>query len=291
MILILSSVILFFPRLNKYKGGVTINELQSTSKAKIVVSQSGEFYPGSLLERIVVVSGSQAAVTHAQNLIWHRIAQLSESDEGTNDELLITGKLLIPTAASGLIIGRGGANIKSIGDASEARVQLSSKEEMNFTQERVMTVTGAVDACVSAVQMVIEKLMEDEEISQYVNPTTNYDRLLNSGMGMFGGGQGAPIASMGGQMYPSASYDRRRGGGGGGRSKIDTRIVDTLPGGAETISAQTTINMSVPDALVGCILGMRGSTVNEIMKLTTAKVTISPRSYTTLCLLLTPTAH
>jgi hypothetical protein len=46
---------------------------------------------------------------------------------------------------------------------------------------------------------------------------------------------------------------------------------------AETLSAYTTIELAVPDAIVGAILGVQSATLNEINNLSGAKVTVSKR--------------
>jgi RNA-binding protein Nova len=241
------------------KAGSVINELQSQSKARISVSQSNVLYPGTL-ERVVVVSGSYTNVCHAQTLIWNKIAQLAakEKDEAgevvDDDETIIAGKLLIPINAAGLIIGRAGASIRMISEASGARIQLST--ESRATQERIMIVSGTIDSCVAAVSSVIERLMEDEDAARYANPSPSYDRAISVG-----------------------SFSVGIGSGGSRRSKGSRRVREDPAHvlGAETISASTTIMMSIPDHLVGCILGIKGATLAEIMRCTGTKVTVSPR--------------
>jgi predicted RNA-binding protein YlqC (UPF0109 family) len=50
-----------------------------------------------------------------------------------------------------------------------------------------------------------------------------------------------------------------------------------MAGGADAISASTTISLAVPENLVGNILGKQGATMREIMSLSGAKVVVSPR--------------
>lgn len=47
--------------------------------------------------------------------------------------------------------------------------------------------------------------------------------------------------------------------------------------GAETLSANTIIELAVPDNLVGAVLGIQGQGINEIISLSGAKITVSKR--------------
>ena len=46
---------------------------------------------------------------------------------------------------------------------------------------------------------------------------------------------------------------------------------------AETLSANTTIELAVPDNAIGAVLGPQGTTLNEIISLSGAKVVVSKR--------------
>jgi len=48
--------------------------------------------------------------------------------------------------------------------------------------------------------------------------------------------------------------------------------------GAETLSANTVIELGVADHLVGAILGLQGQGIGEIISLSGAKVIVSKRS-------------
>ncbi|CAM9271918.1 unnamed protein product [Discosporangium mesarthrocarpum] len=61
--------------------------------------------------------------------------------------LEVTQRLLIPSATGGLIIGRGGANIKALSEVSQAKVNLSQKEGA-VANERIVTLQGALSAVI-----------------------------------------------------------------------------------------------------------------------------------------------
>jgi polyribonucleotide nucleotidyltransferase len=243
------------------KAGATIAELQEESGARIKVSQASDFYPGSS-DRTIVLSGFLENVIKGQVLIWQKISEVSVcfisfislkpemhcvqfrkprfNEEFPSSSTM--GKLSIPNECGGLIIGKAGATIRTIQQESSARVQIASKEnnESRITRERVISISGPVQACVRATEMIVIKMAEDPSAS-YQNKTTSYGV-----MGM-----------------------------GGGRMMNSSRIA--LPSGAETVSATSTITMKVPDTMVGHILGKRGATMREIQQMSGANVVLSNR--------------
>ena len=133
------------------KSGKAIADLQAESNARIKVSQAADFYPGTN-ERTILLSGPMDTVVFGQELIWDKVAQFSKpritnrapSSFQESSDSTITGKLLIPNEAGGLIIGRGGVTIKAIQEQSGARVQISPKDDLNskISKERVLILSG-----------------------------------------------------------------------------------------------------------------------------------------------------
>lgn len=220
------------------RGGSGMTVLQTETGAKIKVSQNTDVYPGTQ-DRVVLVTGAESTVIFASSLI---VDKSLEIEPGRTDPTSVTVKILIPSAASGLMIGRGGAHIKSLSDESGARVRLSPKEAGVLTMERVMTITGPAEACTKCISLVVGKLLEDATVGTYHNMSTSYTRAL-------------PIFQM------SNGYE----GSGGGIA------------GSETVSASTTITMAIPDSVIGNVLGKKGAGITEIQALSGAKVKISPR--------------
>ena len=251
------------------KGGAAIVELQSSTKARVNIAQSGDFFPGTL-ERAVLVVGTLSQIITCQAMIWKRMSaslrvdREEDSNSPSNilmDDDIICGKLLIPASASGLIIGRGGAVIQMISEMSNAKIQLSAKEDAVFTQERVVNIQGTLAACIKATSQIITKLSEDEEINKYVNPSTSYDNTVsNISQSVYGRNANRNSDPVGRVV----TIDRSQAAN---PSSVFT----------ETLSATTTINMAVPDQYVGLILGPGGSYVAEITRFTGAKITVSRR--------------
>ncbi len=71
--------------------------------------------------------------------------------------------MVVPNSTAGLIIGKGGKMIKSIMEQSSARVQISQKSDGITLSERVITVTGEVDANKKALAFIVAKVQEDPQ--------------------------------------------------------------------------------------------------------------------------------
>jgi RNA-binding protein Nova len=248
-------------------GGSAIKELIEITEARVTVSSINDVYPGTS-ERIILISGSQNSVDLAQNLLWDMFAlnvssngkknvtwspRVASQSPGEYDEISVVGKITIPATAGGLLLGRAGSTLRSIAEESGSKVQMTSKEEAMFTQERILNISGNTGSCAKCVSLILAKLAEDIEAAQYTNRGVTYTSQIPSLMRI-----AAPNTAV------------RNGQGRPSRAQVP------LADGADVVSS-TKITLSVPDSLVGNILGRQGSTLREIMSLSGAKVTVSNR--------------
>lgn len=267
------------------RGGKAIQDLNDISDAKIRVSANTDYYPGTS-DRVVVIVGELHAVKLAQNLIWEMIALISSAPNpkeiewnpremlnilGQNNSMEVSGKITIPAAAGGLILGKGGANIQSISEESGAHVTMTSKEDAIFTHERVLTISGSLGGCVKCTELILHKLDEPAEPTPYINRGATYALPL-SGTTAYG----STFANSGFGGYSSAPYDGHTGGrgglSGGGGGHLGSAGADD-----GTLAAETTTTFMVPDALVGNIFGRQGATMREIQSISRATVSVSAR--------------
>lgn len=118
------------------KGGETIKQLQERSGAKMVVIQDG---PNQEQEKPLRISGDPAKVEYAKQLVYDLIAEKEMqaynrrggrderqpyNDYGNNEV-----EVLVPRAAVGVVIGKGGDMIKKIQAETGARVQFQQARE------------------------------------------------------------------------------------------------------------------------------------------------------------------
>lgn len=220
------------------KGGQSVVKLQAETGARIKLSQNREFFPGTQ-DRVIMMQGSVASVAAALKFIVDKTSQDPAAQvvvapgagaPGTAAEAPVEGapatvvqiRLIVPGAGAGMIIGRGGENIRAIQELTGVRINISPKEQEYETGERIVTITGAPDKNDLAIKDVLAKVQESAEKFTYQNMSTNYgannrgggggDRWGGPPQGNFGGGGGA----YGGGNYGGGGYGGGGAYGGGG---------------------------------------------------------------------------
>lgn len=349
-------------------GGSLRRELIEITGADVHVSNVSGHYPGTNL-RCVYITGSGNNVNLAQALIWEMIGQqthavnsgerslawhpsVAKANPGEHDEVRVEGKITIPAPAAGLIVGKGGATIRSIAEESSTEVTIDNREDAEITNERVISMRGTAAGCMNCTYMILSKMAADEQEYYYlVNGTTyrgtttnrggggggrdrdrdrDYDRDAGEERGeprerggrRRGGGKeaaesegnGAPRARTvevvrpghneessdngGRESRGRGARNSARGGGGASKAAIPTVGMLLLPSysfllsnhvdiidlsfaaagvPAEMLRAHTTLELGVPDNLIGAILGVQGAKLAQIEDMSGAKVTVSKR--------------
>ncbi|KAL7546142.1 hypothetical protein ACHAWF_009482 [Thalassiosira exigua] len=185
------------------RAGSTVSDLQAKSRTRIKLSQGGDYYPGTS-DRVCLIQGPPSCALAAVELVLEKLYELQSSQqvlvqtpassdqptdrppiERTTPSFIV--RLLVPSTCCGMIIGRGGSNIKSLKEKSEVTyLQLSPKEHEVMiggstlsTSERIMTITGPnFRSCVDCVKIVLNDMAQNPEISRYINMTTSYSKNL-----------------------------------------------------------------------------------------------------------------
>ena len=186
------------------RAGQTISDLQTQSSSRIKLSQTGDYYPGTQ-DRVCLVQGQLSTVKHAVKLLLERFYMLQEQQHtqhswqsrkggNTTTGFDFVVRLLVPSSSCGMIIGKGGANIKHMEESSGvSSVRLSPKEGQDHiahpstsivtgTQERMVTLTGPnLDSCLNCLFIVLDCMFANHEICRYTNMTTSYSRHVTPG--------------------------------------------------------------------------------------------------------------
>ena len=188
------------------RAGQTISDLQTQSSARIKLSQTGDYYPGTQ-DRVCLVQGELENVKLAVRLLLERLHMLQEQQHSqhlawqpkpeeaaaANAGFDFVVRLLVPSTSCGMIIGKAGANIKHMEESSGvSSVRLSPKEGVDpnnptsaivaGTGERVVTLSGpTVESCLKCLSIVLDGMSANHEICRYTNMTTSYSRLVVPG--------------------------------------------------------------------------------------------------------------
>ena len=262
------------------------------------LSSNNEFYPGTT-ERVVVVVGELQQILAMLDLITEKIrSELPGRAGGSHTpERCNMIKLIIPNSTAGMVIGKGGCFIRGITEDTGAKLQISQKD-LEISGERVITITGDPDQIKAAAAAVVSKCQDDPEHG--LNSNLNYSCFAaKSGVRSVGGasassalgnlstilGLGAGTSQDNANLLAQASMLASSSLG-------SNTLTGTLPtanplsamlgmqqlGGTSPASAITTTatyEMSVPDHLIGIVLGKGGKTLNEFMQFSNAVITIS----------------
>lgn len=326
------------------RQGQTVSELQSKSSAKIRLSQSGDYFPATS-DRVCLIHGSLENVKKGVALVLEKLydlqlelveTQLGTSEQKMHDEnnaeiddsegppkINFTARILIPSAACGMLIGREGSTIQRLKElAGASSVRLSPKVVDHSTPrtfERVLTVSSfELRACVSFAASILDGFVRHAEICRYLNGTTSYSRNSNVSyntqrntpiIGYPGSASPAPNTQRQGYAhshavheiepnFQSLGFDANAQNAHNQRSpyNIQNNTVATAttpthvspfltPGQAQQRStsspvsyASTTINLAVPDSMIGAILGRRGQTLQELQGESGARIRVSQRN-------------
>ncbi|XP_022817502.1 RNA-binding protein Nova-2 isoform X1 [Spodoptera litura] len=172
------------------KGGETIAQLQKDTGARVKMSKSHDFYPGTT-ERACLITGSVEGIMVVLDFIMDKIKEKPELvkpfPEGLDTKMPQDRdkqvKILVPNSTAGMIIGKGGNYIKQIKEQSGSYVQISQKAKELSLQERCITVVGEKENNKKACVMILQKVVDDPQSGSCPNvsyadvagPVANYN--------------------------------------------------------------------------------------------------------------------
>ncbi|XP_041632432.1 RNA-binding protein Pasilla isoform X1 [Drosophila kikkawai] len=157
------------------KGGETIASLQKDTGARVKMSKSHDFYPGTT-ERVCLITGSTEAIMVVLEFIMDKIREkpdlttkIIDAESKQTQERDKQVKILVPNSTAGMIIGKGGAFIKQIKEESGSYVQISQKPKDVSLQERCITIIGDKENNKNACKMILSKIVEDPQSGTCLN--------------------------------------------------------------------------------------------------------------------------
>jgi len=180
----------------------------------------------------------------------------------------------------GSVIGKGGAKIKEIQEASGAKLQ-ASEAMLTGSTERILSVSGVADAVHIAVYYIGTILQEGQD-----RQTNNIPYRPAASAYPPAGGSYPPAASR--YTAPGAGSSYYPGGGPGGPPQASYGNYGSMPAQGMGASApgymppavpaagpvQQTQQIYIPNDLVGNIIGKGGQKINEIRQLSACNIKI-----------------
>ncbi len=177
------------------RGGATISGMQTKSGSRIRVSNNNEYFPGTM-DRVVMITGATTEIVVAgSQLVLNELYCNPDAAQPPGADQSVTVNLLIPNASAGLVIGKGGDNIRKMVDESgTSKIQLSSKDkQVPGIEERLISCIGSVPQVIKATELIIVKICEDPQV-KFINLSTQYKPggMAMGPQGGFNRGPGGP---------------------------------------------------------------------------------------------------
>jgi len=225
------------------RGGETIKRLQAETGCKIQMANDSQGMP----ERRCILTGMPQAIADAKAAIGQMLASEDSNAFGAPAMGGMNGggerfEMMIPGNKVGMIIGKGGENIRNMQESTGAKIVIV-QESAEFANEKPLVISGAPDSIERAKSMVYEILNQDDDDSQMMGGGRGRGR--GRGMPMRGG---PPFASRG---FGRGGYDR--GGGHGGTWQG--------PGGHRGDPSSYQEIVKVPSNKCGLVIGKGGETI------------------------------
>ncbi|XP_038220045.1 poly(rC)-binding protein 3 isoform X3 [Zerene cesonia] len=272
------------------KKGEIVKRFREESGAKINISD------GSCPERIVTVTGTTSAIFKAFTLICKKFEEwCSQFNEGGGggSRAPITLRLIVPASQCGSLIGKGGSKIKEIRDVTGANIQVASEMLPNST-ERAVTISGTCDAITQCIYhiccVMLESPPKGATIPYRPKPNVAGPVILAGGQAYtIQGNYAVPAQDMGGLAKSPLAGLAALGLGGLAPANASglnpagkalaalagSQLRTSNQGRNQPASNQQSHEMTVPNELIGCIIGKGGTKIAEIRQISGAMIRIS----------------
>lgn len=237
------------------KQGQTIRKITSESRARVDIHRRESHVPDTL----VTIKGSPESCSKACREIMSVVHQEAKSMH-RND---VPFRILCPNSICGRIIGKQGNVIKVFMEKTGTNIVVSSFDPfhgglMDSIIDRVITITGPLDGCSEAEEMISEKMRQcfDQDSGPFQFGATQ--QMMFSGLPSLPmipslspyQSMRPPMPFMGSGYYPG-TY-------GHGQLQQQPEVVQ----------------LYVPEKSVGAVIGSKGQNIKNIMRLSGARIKI-----------------
>ncbi|EGF84341.1 hypothetical protein BATDEDRAFT_8525 [Batrachochytrium dendrobatidis JAM81] len=260
------------------KGGASVANVRQIASVKVGVSK----VVPSVSERILTVVGPLPNVAKAYALIAKNLLEstqtitsngnLDSTEESTAIRLLVAHQLI------GSIIGKAGAKIREIQEASGAKIVVS-KEMMPQSTERVVEIYGLVDAIHIAIYHIGVCMKSDNERAAGIIPYDPQNSLRYDSSPFSSSAIISTSRSTGRNSLTNAIGRRHSSNNSSVSSNSIRAMSGSTFGGAPASSTENpdtrTCVMTVQSDMIGCLMGKGGSHITQIRRLSGAKLHVA----------------
>ncbi|XP_054942449.1 poly(rC)-binding protein 3 isoform X10 [Physeter macrocephalus] len=243
------------------KKGETVKKMREESGARINISE------GNCPERIVTITGPTDAIFKAFAMIAYKFEEdivNCMSNSPATSKPPVTLRLVVPASQCGSLIGKGGSKIKEIRESTGAQVQVAGDMLPNST-ERAVTISGTPDAIIQCVKQICVVMLEAYTIQgQYAIPHPDQLTKLHQ-LAM----QQTPFPPLG-QTNPAFPGEKLPL-----HSSEEAQNLMGQSSGLDASPPASTHELTIPNDLIGCIIGRQGTKINEIRQMSGAQIKIA----------------
>uniref|UniRef100_A0A3B4VII3 Poly(rC) binding protein 2 n=1 Tax=Seriola dumerili TaxID=41447 RepID=A0A3B4VII3_SERDU len=241
----------------KVSKGESVKKMREESGARINISE------GNCPERIITLAGPTTSIFKAFSMIIEKLEEdisTSMTNSTATSKPPVTMRLVVPASQCGSLIGKGGCKIKEIRESAGAQVQVAGDMLPNST-ERAITVAGTPQSIIECVKQICVVMLEVQTL--FISPpkgvTIPYRPKPSGSPVIFAGGQLTKLHQLAMQQSPFPIAHSNQGFQAG------------MDASAQTGSHELTI----PNDLIGCIIGRQGAKINEIRQMSGAQIKIA----------------
>uniref|UniRef100_A0A7N6F9D7 K Homology domain-containing protein n=1 Tax=Anabas testudineus TaxID=64144 RepID=A0A7N6F9D7_ANATE len=273
----------------KVSKGESVKKMREESGARINISE------GNCPERIVTLAGPTTSIFKAFSMIIEKLEEdisTSMTNSTATSKPPVTMRLVVPASQCGSLIGKGGCKIKEIRESAGAQVQVAGDMLPNST-ERAITVAGTPQSIIECVKQICVVMLEVQTL--FISPpkgvTIPYRPKPSGSPVIFAGGQVknksiclfVPVdfvtltayAVQGQHAIPQPDL-----------TKLHQLAMQQSPfpiahsnqgfqAGMDASAQTGSHELTIPNDLIGCIIGRQGAKINEIRQMSGAQIKIA----------------
>ncbi|MED6259978.1 Poly(rC)-binding protein 2 [Ataeniobius toweri] len=247
------------------KKGESVKKMREESGARINISE------GNCPERIITLAGPTTSIFKAFSMIIEKLEEdisTSMTNSTATSKPPVTMRLVVPASQCGSLIGKGGCKIKEIRESAGAQVQVAGDMLPNST-ERAITIAGTPQSIIECVKQICVVMLE----SPPKGVTIPYRPKPSGSPVIFAGGQA--YAVQGQHAIPQPDL-----------TKLHQLAMQQSPfpiahgnqgfqAGMDASAQTGSHELTIPNDLIGCIIGRQGAKINEIRQMSGAQIKIA----------------
>uniref|UniRef100_A0A8C7UI80 Poly(rC) binding protein 2 n=1 Tax=Oncorhynchus mykiss TaxID=8022 RepID=A0A8C7UI80_ONCMY len=279
----------------KVSKGESVKKMREESGARINISE------GNCPERIITLAGPTTAIFKAFSMIIEKLEEdisSSMTNSTATSQPPVTLRIVVPASQCGSLIGKGGCKIKEIRESTGAQVQVAGDMLPNST-ERAITIAGTPQSIIECVKQICVVMLE----SPPKGVTIPYRPKPSGSPVIFAGGQPwvsriltvcecafrahfprtllsaflslQAYAVQGQHAIPQPDL-----------TKLHQLAMQQSPfpiapnnqgfqAGMDASAQTGSHELTIPNDLIGCIIGRQGAKINEIRQMSGAQIKIA----------------